>query len=98
MTRLSPHQRIILERFGGVARLTALLNAHLAAVGKKRLAKSTVQGWKESGYIPSKHHTDVLEVGQSLDDPLDEREFFHVPGAALQGGSAAVGGVALRHS
>lgn len=69
---MTPHQTIIRERFSGISGLAEAYSKHLG----RRLPKSTVQGWDESGLIPSKYHDDILELGAVLSPPLQPQEFF----------------------
>lgn len=37
---------------------------------------TTVQGWKERGFIPSKRHQEVLEAARANDIALEPADFF----------------------
>lgn len=56
----------IIEKFGG---LTALAKA----LGKP---VTTVQGWKERGYIPSKHQETILAKARENKIRLSPADFF----------------------
>jgi len=64
----------IIEKFGGTRRCAA-------AVGK---APSTVQSWKDSGFIPARHQAMVLEAARSLGIELSPSDFIAVPAEAAQ--------------
>jgi hypothetical protein len=66
---MKPAERII-ARFGGI---TALAKA----LGHRN--PTTVQGWKERGFVPVRQIGAVVRAGQSLDPPLSHAEFFDVP-------------------
>tara|TARA_R110000787_G_scaffold19874_6_gene59142 strand:+ start:143 stop:364 length:222 start_codon:yes stop_codon:yes gene_type:complete len=68
---MTPHQQIIM-RLGGIAKLAETLSEYHG----QTVPKSTVQGWKDSGLIPAKHHDDVLAVGQRIDPPVLPEDFF----------------------
>ena len=54
---------------------------------------STVQGWKESGFIPGRRQQEVLDAARAAGLPLTEQDFVvHLqppPGETLEKGSAA---------
>ena len=60
----------IIERFGG-------LSALARAMGHKHV--TTVQGWKERGYIPARQQDDVLEAAQREKIDLTPADFFQQP-------------------
>jgi hypothetical protein len=57
----------IIERFGG-------LSALAQALGHKHA--STVQRWKESGFIPARHQQRVLDAARDKGISLDPSDFF----------------------
>lgn len=71
----------IIERFGGTSALATALG----------FPKTTVQTWKDSGFIPAKHHQSVLEAGRALEEPLSPADFFDESedGVADRGAKAA---------
>lgn len=56
----------IIRAFGGVRPMAT-------AIGKP---PSTVQSWKDSGFIPARHQPGILEAGQSLSPPLTASDFL----------------------
>lgn len=60
----------IIEKFGGI---TALARA----LGHKH--PTTVQGWKERGFIPSPQQDGVLEAAQAVGVDLEPADFFTGP-------------------
>lgn len=70
---LTPHRRVI-KRLGGLAATAR----RLSEVRGKRVPKSTVQEWWESGFIPSRYHDAVLLAGRDIDPPLRASDFFSV--------------------
>lgn len=63
----------IIDRFGGIAPLARIL-------GHKNA--STVQGWKEKGFIPSRQHQAVWDAAQERGIKLDLSEFAAVAPAS----------------
>lgn len=61
----TPAQKII-DAFGGV---------HAAARALK-IAPTTVQGWKERGFIPSPRQSEVLTVARDAGLSITETDFF----------------------
>jgi hypothetical protein len=57
----------IIEKFGGINPMARALNHRNA---------STVQGWKECGYIPARQQPRVLRLARSLGIPLMPEDFF----------------------
>ena len=43
------------------------------ALGK---AATTIQGWHDSGTIPQKHWTDIINAAKSFDHTLNSEDFF----------------------
>ncbi len=68
---MTPHQRII-ERIGGVPATAA----KLSELRDQRVAKTTVQHWHDSGFIPSKHQEDILSIGRDCSPPITPDDFF----------------------
>ncbi len=56
----------IIAKFGGVRK----------AAKKGKWAPSTVQSWKDAGYIPARRQPEVLEAGRDLPDPVTPADFF----------------------
>ena len=61
----------LIGRFGG-------LTATSRALGHNN--PTTVQRWKESGVVPSRHLPKLLEAGLHLDPPLQQKEFYETLG------------------
>lgn len=57
----------IIDRFGGLSALARLL-------GHKH--PTTVQGWKERGFIPAKHQAAVLAKAREIGVELTPDDFF----------------------
>ena len=63
----------IIERFGGLSALArALDHKHV----------TTVQGWKERGYVPARQQADVLKAAEREDIALTPADFFDEQSAA----------------
>lgn len=58
---------LIIERFGGIAALARALG---------HANSSTVQGWKERGFIPFRHHEDVLGAARDIGLNLSGDDFL----------------------
>ncbi|MFY7850270.1 MAG: carph-isopro domain-containing protein [Brevundimonas sp.] len=58
--------RTIIEKFGGTRPLAAALG----------LPPSTVQSWKDHGFIPSRRQRAVLDCAERLGVPLAPSDFF----------------------
>ena len=56
----------IIDKFGGVRKTARALN----------LAPTTVQGWKDAGLIPAKHHQAVLDKASETGVPISPADFF----------------------
>jgi hypothetical protein len=67
--RMTQAQRVI-EKFGG-------LTAMAKALGHEH--PTTVQGWKERGFIPAKRHQEVLDAAAALKIDLNVSDFFDRP-------------------
>jgi hypothetical protein len=63
------HAAQVIQRFGGARPLARLLN----------LPATTVQTWKDTGYIPAQRQLAVLNAGRDLEPPLSPCEFFGFP-------------------
>lgn len=63
-----PAHRII-EVFGGINPAARILG----------IPPTTVQGWKERGYIPASRQSAVLRVAQDQGLPITEADFFDNP-------------------
>lgn len=64
----------IISKFGGV-------NPMARALGHRNA--STVQGWKERGFIPSWRQGAVLDKARELKIDISERDFFEVQGEII---------------
>lgn len=51
----------------------------------KAYAPSTIQSWKDAGYIPAQHHEWILQRGRELGKAIGPADFFDLSEA---GGSA----------
>ena len=69
MAHMTQAERII-ERFGGITRLAK-------ALGHRH--PTTVQGWKNSGYIPARRQQAVLDAAAHEGVPLAPTDFFDEP-------------------
>lgn len=65
-------QQAVIDRLGGVAELARKLALHTGI----SYARSTVQGWYDSGLIPTKHQQNVLNVGAMLTPPIVASDLF----------------------
>ncbi len=63
---MRPAERII-EKFGGIS-------AMAQALGHRH--PTTVQGWKERGYIPARQQNEVLRAARDLGIDLAPADFF----------------------
>lgn len=70
------HAPQIIERFGGSRKMAAALTVPEA---DKRFAPTTVQSWKDSGFIPAQHQNWVLQRSRELGIGLEPNDFFDVP-------------------
>ncbi|MBB4212824.1 hypothetical protein EV659_1208 [Rhodothalassium salexigens DSM 2132] len=57
----------IIEAFGGISPMARRLGHRHA---------STVQGWKERGFIPVRRHVEVLTAAREHGIPLQPEDFF----------------------
>ncbi len=62
----------IIDRFGGTRALARAIDR----------PPSTVQSWKDSGYIPAQHQGAVLEAAKRAAIGLAPADFFEPPEAA----------------
>lgn len=67
LARMQTQAEYLIGRFGGISALAR-------ALGHRN--RSTVQGWKERGVIPSRQHAEVLLAGSHLSPPIEMSEFF----------------------
>jgi hypothetical protein len=58
----------VINKFGGI-------NACARACGHKNA--STVQGWKERGWIPQERQPEVIEAGRAAGVKLTAEDFIH---------------------
>lgn len=56
----------IIRAFGGVRPMAAAIQK----------PPSTVQSWKDSGFIPARHQPEILKAGQKLAPPLTAHDFL----------------------
>lgn len=60
----------IIEKFGGLSALArALAHKHV----------TTVQGWKERGFVPARRQADVLKAAERENINLGPDDFFEPP-------------------
>lgn len=71
---MSHATRIIDGKLGGTRKAAALLG----------LPTSTVQSWKDSGYIPAKQQQPVLDAARANGMALGPEDFFDRPGEASE--------------
>lgn len=57
----------IIALFGGITSLSRIL-------GHKH--PTTVQGWKDRGLVPAKHHQTLIDVGRDNDVSITPADFF----------------------
>ena len=76
IVRMKPAEQII-EKFGGISACAKIL-------GHRN--PTTVQGWKERGFIPARQQREVLEAARREGIDLDPADFFEPPAkrASLQ--------------
>lgn len=65
----------IIGMFGGVTALSR-------ALGHRH--PTTVQGWKERGFIPSPQHEAVLTAGREVNLTITPDDFFHTSSGSPQ--------------
>ncbi len=70
----------IIEKFGSLAALSK-------ALGHRN--PTTVQGWKESGFIPPKYHQAIFDIGRSMGVALSPEDFLTVHAAGADSPHAA---------
>ena len=68
----------IIDRFGTMAALAR-------ALGHRH--PTTVQGWKQRGFIPSHRHQEVIEAGRREGVGLTPSDFFDYQGLSDDAGS-----------
>jgi ribosomal protein S16 len=68
---MTPAERII-EKFGGINPMAR----------KLKIPPSTVQGWKDRGFIPSKRQTEILNAAPEWNVDLSHADFFEEGEAA----------------
>lgn len=68
---MSYAHHIIDQVFGGSRKMAKLLT-----VAGKKYPPTTIQSWKDSGVIPSRHHDWVLRRARELDLGLEPKDFF----------------------
>lgn len=69
----------IIDRFGGVRKMARSLG----------LGASTVQGWKQSGFVPSQRIPQIIAAGREQGIDLAPGDFFGDPAARAQAPRAA---------
>lgn len=65
---MSQAERII-EKFGGIRPMAEAM----------KVPPSTVQGWKEAGFIPSRRQQAVLSTARARGIELSPADFFELP-------------------
>ncbi len=69
-THMTP-AAFIIDRFGGTRKAAAALGAPV----------STVQSWKEAGFIPAKRQAEVLRTARTIGVKIQPEHFFSAPEA-----------------
>lgn len=69
----NPAENIIMT-LGGLTKTASLLSTD-----EKRVAVSTVQGWKDRGKIPQEWWEQIIEAGKTVDKPIDLQMFLQLP-------------------
>lgn len=69
----NPAENIIMT-LGGLSKTASLLSTE-----EKRVAVSTVQGWKDRGRIPQEWWDRIVEAGKSVDKQIDLQMFLQLP-------------------
>ena len=69
----------IIEKFGGVRPMASALGA----------PPTTIQGWKERGFIPARRQSAVLAAARARGIELGPADFFAADAAGLSPGAAA---------
>lgn len=64
----------IIKTLGGLTKTASLLSTN-----EKRVAVSTVQGWKKRGKIPQEWWDPIIIAGKSVNKKIDLRMFLHAP-------------------
>jgi hypothetical protein len=64
----------IIEAFGGSRKMSRELS-----VNDRHYPPTTVQSWKDAGFIPSQHQSWVLLRAQELGLPVEMKDFFDLP-------------------
>lgn len=62
----------VVDKFGGVREMSELLSEHTG----KPVPKTTVQYWRDQGYIPMRRQADVLSCAQANGIELTPADFF----------------------
>lgn len=76
MATITPAEFII-GKLGGLTKTAALISTE-----EKRIAISTVQGWKERGKIPQEHWQKIIEAGEEQGVTIELGMFLAVPEGA----------------
>lgn len=76
MATITPAEFII-GKLGGLTKTAALISTE-----EKRIAISTVQGWKERGKIPQEHWQKIIEAGEEQGVTIELGMFLSVPEGA----------------
>lgn len=66
----------IINMLGGLTKV-----ANLLSTDAKRVAVSTVQGWKERGKIPQEHWLPLIDAAKEVGETLTFEMFLAVPEA-----------------
>ena len=70
----NPAEHIIMDKLGGLTKAASLLSTP-----EKRVAVSTVQGWKVRGKIPQEWWMPIIEAAKTINVEIDLPMFLSVP-------------------
>lgn len=70
---MNPAERIV-EKFGGTRPMARITGR----------PPSTIQSWKDAGFIPARHQPDVLMLGRTAGIDIGPGDFFDLPDAPPQ--------------
>jgi len=69
---MTPGRYIIMEVFGGLAK-----TAHALTTPEKRLPKTTVQRWRDSGRIPQEWWMPMIEAAKAEGKHIELADFLN---------------------